>query len=144
MRLQLLLLPLEDGDDGKTVQPFSLVVDQREGPLPADGIELSPSLKELQDFGDRIGSVGMLVTSDTVDVRQEQYAAPLRLLVAGEDDQSERAQIVAFIENYFAPSGDDVFAGVRILCERIERGEHMPSQPLVEMVVDSSPSMKTV
>lgn len=38
--------------------------------------------------------------------------------------KAERAAIIAGIKHYFAPSDDPLYEDVRILCDRIERGEY--------------------
>lgn len=43
---------------------------------------------------------------------------------------SERAQIVAMIRHYFAAAEDPLYEDVRILCGRIERGEHLSGNPV--------------
>ncbi|MFD0885755.1 hypothetical protein ACFQ08_14485 [Streptosporangium algeriense] len=41
-----------------------------------------------------------------------------------QDVSAERAAIVELIREYFAPVDDPLYEDVRILCERITRGEH--------------------
>lgn len=42
----------------------------------------------------------------------------------GQETAAERAAIVELIREYFAPVDDPLYEDVRILCERITRGEH--------------------
>ena len=42
--------------------------------------------------------------------------------------REERAAIARMVRHYFAAVDDPLYEDVRILCERIERGEHLPAR----------------
>lgn len=69
MRIQILLLPIEVGDDGKTVQPFAFIV---------DGYDGHPSEEDMavwDRFREKCGARAGMLTPDTVEIRQEQRGA---------------------------------------------------------------------
>lgn len=61
-RIQILELPSEEGDDGKIVTPFALIVDQYDEPITEH------MAQSFTDFRERCGARGMLVFTTVVDV----------------------------------------------------------------------------
>lgn len=73
MRIQLLLLPLEDLDGDRSEQPFALVVDQY------DGMPTENDMEVWERFREKCGARAGVLTPDTVEIRQEHYSTPLTL-----------------------------------------------------------------
>ncbi|WTW93632.1 hypothetical protein OG216_09695 [Streptomycetaceae bacterium NBC_01309] len=68
-RIQILELPDEEGDDGKTVTPFALIIDQCEYP---DGVmsraELDAINESFRQFARECGARASLAASATIEV----------------------------------------------------------------------------
>ncbi len=124
MRLQLLLLPLEEVD-GKTVQPFALVVDQFDDRL-ATAEDLDRDLPGWSKFALECGARSVLVTPQDVEVLP-QARQPIEVSEAPEG--SERAQVLAWLKARAMDAGDNATAlRMATLYDQIAADEHLKAE----------------
>ncbi|WP_436759363.1 helix-turn-helix domain-containing protein [Streptosporangium sp. V21-05] len=88
-----------------------------------------PGASEVRALRDRYASAvawayttPYAIADAVLAVRDEEMAALRQQVEQARAD--ERARISAMVRHYFAASDDPLFEDVRILCGRIERGEH--------------------